>query len=344
MSRSNGFEIQEHGNHPGTGRPWHGTERMPVASGDLRIALISSTRAGLDPLSGLDHAIAVSNELRPDFAIQMGDAIPGYVDDLPQIHQMWDELDAITAKSTAPLFRLAGNHDISNAAMRDVWVERYGPSAYSFVVGDALFVVLDSEDGAPFATGDYFETVRAISGDASPPVRDFVDRYQRGEVSSSDISDLRRESPAAYEELISLFSSAKAARCDAAISEEQLDFALAVLRDNPRPRWTFLLMHTPAWTGEGHPALRAILREAGDRPLTGFSGHVTHYRSAVFEGRKFHSLGYTDPAVARPRFGADVRRDQLTWLRLTDNGPKLTNVLLDDLLDAAQQPWSAAAD
>ena len=52
-----------------------------------------------------------------------------------------------------PFFYLAGNHDISNEVMAEVWAERFGRAYYSFVYRDVLFVGLNSEDGEPGNVG-----------------------------------------------------------------------------------------------------------------------------------------------------------------------------------------------
>lgn len=45
-----------------------------------------------------------------------------------------------------PLFRVPGNHDLSNDAMTRIWHEDLGRTYYHFIYRDVLFLCLNSED------------------------------------------------------------------------------------------------------------------------------------------------------------------------------------------------------
>jgi hypothetical protein len=87
----------------------------------------------------------VTNLMRPDFAIQVGD-IEGYTTDPERLRAMWEELDTITAPLEVPLYRVPSNHDVGNELMRTEWTRRHGPLRYHFRHGDVLFVVLNIQD------------------------------------------------------------------------------------------------------------------------------------------------------------------------------------------------------
>jgi len=45
-----------------------------------------------------------------------------------------------------PFFYVAGNHDLTNPFMLDVWRKKFGREYYHFVYQDVLFLMLNSED------------------------------------------------------------------------------------------------------------------------------------------------------------------------------------------------------
>jgi len=94
-----------------------------------------------------DAAVQKLNLLEPEFVISVGDLIEGYTEDRQKLRAEWDEFDALVRGISAPFFYVPGNHDLSNDVMREVWRERYGPSYYSFVYKNVLFVCLNSMDG-----------------------------------------------------------------------------------------------------------------------------------------------------------------------------------------------------
>lgn len=94
-----------------------------------------------------DSAVHKLNLLEPEFVISVGDLIEGYTEDQQKLRAEWDEFDGLVRGLSAPFFYVPGNHDLSNDVMREVWRGRYGPSYYSFVYKNVLFVCLNSMDG-----------------------------------------------------------------------------------------------------------------------------------------------------------------------------------------------------
>src|SRR5205823_10148546 len=123
--------------------PWLYLDRLPDRSSDFNFALLSD-RTGLARPGVFERAVEVTNLLRPDFAIQIGDCIEGYTTEPAELARQWDEFDAITKVLEVPLFRVPGNHDVSNDIMREEWVRRYGLLHYHFVYRGVLFIVLDT--------------------------------------------------------------------------------------------------------------------------------------------------------------------------------------------------------
>lgn len=90
-------------------------------------------------------AMARINLLEPAFVVSVGDLIEGYTEDRTRLAAEWDEMEGFIDELRMPFFYAAGNHDISNAVMAEVWRERLGPSYYHFRYKGVSFVVLNSE-------------------------------------------------------------------------------------------------------------------------------------------------------------------------------------------------------
>lgn len=86
------------------------------------------------------------NLLQPEFVMSVGDMIEGYTTDTTEINRQWDEFTGFVNKLQMPYFYVPGNHDITNPVMERIWKERFGPTHYSFVYKDVLFMALNSED------------------------------------------------------------------------------------------------------------------------------------------------------------------------------------------------------
>jgi hypothetical protein len=125
--------------------PWSGLERIPSRPDEFSFALLSDRAGGARP-GVFERGIEVLNLLRPDFVVQIGDGIEGYTTDPELLAAQWAELDAVTDRLEVPLFRLPGNHDVSNELMRTEWLRRHGALHYAFRYRDVLFCMLDTQD------------------------------------------------------------------------------------------------------------------------------------------------------------------------------------------------------
>lgn len=84
------------------------------------------------------------NILKPAFVIEVGDLIlGGSADGVPQ---QWDLFEETIAACEPPYLPVPGNHDISDALTEQIWLDRMGPTRYSFGYGNSRFIVLDSEE------------------------------------------------------------------------------------------------------------------------------------------------------------------------------------------------------
>jgi len=138
---------------------------------DFTFAIVSdrtnSPRAGV-----FERAVDALNQLAPAFVLSVGDLIEGNSEDPAQLDAMWSEFEAIVARLRMPFFRAAGNHDYANPAMARDWVRRFGPSYYSFVYQDVLFLVLNSELFSSYANPGH----AVEGGDTQEAQMRFVER------------------------------------------------------------------------------------------------------------------------------------------------------------------------
>ena len=95
--------------------------------------------------------------LHPDFVVLTGDIIWGDfgspIADPAVVERQWAEVDAALATLGVPVYRVPGNHDISDVGSRDVWVRRYGALPRAVTVGGVRLLLLSSAwipaDGDP---------------------------------------------------------------------------------------------------------------------------------------------------------------------------------------------------
>lgn len=125
--------------------PWRGLNKLPRRPDEFTFVLLSDRTGGTRP-GVFERAIDVTNLLRPDFALQVGDMIEGYTTDATDLTRQWAEFDAIADRLEVPFFATPGNHDVSNDVMREHWLTRHGVLHYHFRYRDVLFVVLDTQD------------------------------------------------------------------------------------------------------------------------------------------------------------------------------------------------------
>lgn len=301
---------------PGTATPWTGLTHAPQRPQEFSFVLLSD-RTGLPRPGVFERAIEVTNLLRPDFAIQIGDCIEGYTRNPAQLAAEWAEFDAITATLEVPLFRVPGNHDVSNPVMADLWLQRFGALHYHFRYRDMLFLVLDTQD-PPQRASDFAGVVTPAAGDE--PERDL------------DIAKLQREyaaGPRAFAERIERAMDSDG-RQPAHLSAEQAQWATDVIREHADVRWTVILMHIPAWQGRRHPALQRIHEALAGRPYTAFAGHLHNYQRRVIDGVDHIRLGPTGGAWVTTREQGNF--DHITWVSMRPAGPSIANLVLDGVL------------
>jgi predicted phosphodiesterase len=130
---------------PSGPNPW---TSAPVrdSAGDFSFAVVAdrtdAPRAGI-----FEEAVDRLNRLKPAFVISVGDHIQGYTDDPKEAEAEWKEFEGIVAKLNSRFYYVSGNHDLESGILPGVWKKRRGPTYYSFVHKNVLFLVLCSTEG-----------------------------------------------------------------------------------------------------------------------------------------------------------------------------------------------------
>jgi predicted phosphodiesterase len=136
------------------------------------------------------------------------------------------------------------------------------------------------------------------------------------------------------------------------MSAEQADYVARTLAENRDVRWTLVFMHQPLWRNEekagkegkdaatGWPAVEALL---ADRPYTLFAGHAHTYTHEVREGHEYIVVATCGGAssLGGPASG---QFDHITWVTMTDHGPRIAVLPLDGIYDKRGKPEEPPAE
>ena len=124
--------------------PWT-HNRFDNAEDKFTFAIFSDLNGG-EREKVFEVAVAQLSLLRPELILSVGDLIDGGTENRETLRQEWESFDVRASRAVAPVFKVGGNHDLTNLTMRDVWMERYGARYYHFIYKNVLFLALDSED------------------------------------------------------------------------------------------------------------------------------------------------------------------------------------------------------
>lgn len=281
---------------------------------EFRFAVIGD-RTGQHRPGVFEDALRKVNQLRPDFVINIGDLIEGNSENLSQIDAEWKEVEGTTAGLDMPFFYVPGNHDLTNEVQLKEWRKRIGADYYNFTYKNVLFLVLNTEDPPQpqIARSKLFreygadamgKALKALQGDPEEAKAQFA-------------RDTR---------VAELAGKLKASE-NVAFSPAQVAMVRAALARDRKVRWTFVLMHRPAWKVES-PAFREIEGMLRGRDYTVLAGHFHKYDHQQRNGHDYVQLGVTggmpgglanDPAV----------QDHIMWVSVAKAAPSITNIRLD---------------
>lgn len=283
---------------------------------EFRFVVIGD-RTGQHRPGVFEDAMDKVERLRPDFVINIGDLIEGNSEDREQLGREWDEIGAAIDRLSVPFFYVPGNHDLTNAVQRDEWRKRLGADYYSFTYKGALFLVLNTED-PPQPKIARMKLFEEYGGEAMKTVFAAL----QGDPAEA------RAIFAGDPKLAELAGKIRASE-NVAFSAEQVAMARDALAKHPKARWTFVLMHRPAWKVDS-PAFREIEARLKGRPHTILAGHFHKYAHETRGGTDYVQLGTTggigggapdDPAVV----------DHVMWVSVADGAPRISNLKLDGI-------------
>jgi len=281
-------------------KPWT-HERFDAANSQFTFAIFSDLYGG-----ERDGIFAVAMQqlslLRPELILSIGDLIDGGTEDRAQLAKEWDEFDAKTAKTPAPVFYVGGNHDLTNLTMRDVWMQRHGARYYHFIYKNVLFLVLDSEDFDDQRMQEVYHA-RAIA------IEDF------------------KVNPEGWTET-EYYGMAE--RRTGSVRSEQAGYFRKVIADNPDVSWTFLFMHKQVWRNEDATEFHAIEAALAEQPYTVISGHLHSYSLNKRNGHDYIVLGTTSGSQNAKD---EMAFDHVTMVTMTEDGPSIANLKMEGILD-----------
>jgi hypothetical protein len=282
-------------------RPWtHGN--FDDEEGKFTFALFSDLTGG-EREGIFEVAVEQLRLLRPELIVNVGDLIEGGTTDREQLAKEWDSFDHRAGRAHAPVFRVGGNHDLTNPEMWDVWEERYGRRYYHFVYKDVLFLVMDTEDNT---AQEQWELSR-IRDEAMEVVA------EQGWGAFNDTEYGRS----------TLRSSGR-------IGAEQAAYFERVITRNQQVRWTFVLMHKPAWERPEEENFAMVEAALSDRPYTVFHGHVHSYLHEQRHGRDYIRLATTGGVQNANK---DMAIDHVTLVTVSESGVDIANLRLSGIFD-----------
>lgn len=288
-------------------KPWT-SEDFNDNPSNFQFIVIGDRTGGANVEGTFDLAAEQVRLLQPEFVVNVGDLIEGYSDDPAELNAEWDEVDAKLAKMETPFFRTPGNHDIANSVAQEVWRERFGATYYSFVYGDTLFLVLDSEDPPR---------------EAPAGMKDKIALYNR----------LQTEDPERAKSMLAEFMSDESVVAGLAMkaefNEAQTTFVRNALTQHPDVRWTFLFLHEPAWENpsDSYMAIEDMLK---GRDHTIIAGHLHYYDYDNIDGYEHITMG---PAGASFHQEGPGNVDHVMWVTMTEDGPEIANIALKGVFD-----------
>lgn len=122
-------------------------EKTPPSAPDCFDFIVVADSNSLKPLEQSDvfrRCIQEFNILKPNLVVHAGDMIlGGSAEGLPP---QWDLFEQVIGQCEAPYLPAPGNHDITDPASEQLWLDRIGPTRYTFRYGNSLFILLNTEE------------------------------------------------------------------------------------------------------------------------------------------------------------------------------------------------------
>ncbi len=286
---------------PDGAQPWKHT-RFDNHKDKFSFAIFSDLTGG-ERSKIFEVAVEQLNLLRPELIVNVGDFVEGGKKDTTEWRQQWDWFDQRASKARAPIFYMGGNHDLTGQMARDIWKERNGVRYYHFRYKDVLFLILDTEDYSP----ERMEEIEQKRLEA-------VEIYKTEGAEAFDNTS--------YANLPE--------RISGTIGKEQSDYFVESITRHHDVRWTFVLIHKPAWEKENEQNFDAIEKALSGRPYTVFYGHTHVYKYEQRLGRDYINLATTG-GEQFPDQGPSF--DHLMWVTVDNESVSLVNLKMEGILD-----------
>lgn len=281
--------------------------------------IVVGDRTGQHRPGVFERAMDKVEQLRPDFVINIGDLIEGNTKDRAQLDKEWSEVNAAISKLTVPFFYVPGNHDLTNDVQLDEWHKRFGADYYSFIYKDVLFIVLNTED-PPQPQMARKQLFSQYGGAAMKAV---IEAFQSDPLQAEELF-------ASDPKLAELAAKIQASE-NVAFSTEQVKMVRDVLQKHKDVRWTFVLMHRPAWKVDS-PAFQEIEEMLKGRQHTVLAGHYHKYEHETRKGADYIQLGTTG-GVPGGAVDDPAAVDHVMWVSMSEGAPRISNLVLDGIFD-----------
>ena len=119
---------------------------------------------------------------------------------------------------------------------------------------------------------------------------------------------------------------------DGGISEKQVQYVKNELNEHQDVQWTLVFMHRPLWSYGDQAVYKEIGNALKGRKYTLFSAHHHNYQYQVVDGMDHYVLATTGGGsyMRGPEVG---EFDQITWVTMKKNGPKVAHLDLTGIYD-----------
>lgn len=134
-----------------------------------------------------------------------------------------------------------------------------------------------------------------------------------------------------YKDVLFLVANSSDGNGGVIMTPDQIAYLKEVIAQNTEVRWTLLFLHHPMWSyGDmnGYNEVEAALQ---GRDYTVFAGHTHRYMFEVRQDANHYLLATTGggSSLRGPSFG---EFDHISWVTMTDDGPKFANLELSGIL------------
>jgi hypothetical protein len=217
--------------------------------------------------------------------------------------EQWQVFDQRAGRALAPVFHTGGNHDLTSTEQWEVWETRYGRRYYHFIYKNVLFLVLDTEDNPK--------------------------EFQR-HLNEIRLQAIAVEKAEGWEAFAATEYGQLEERKSGRIGAAQAAYFRGVIQQHPEVRWTFLLMHKPAWERPAEENFATIEQQLAGRPYTVFYGHFHSYLHSLRNGRDYIRLGTTGGSHAP---GNPMAIDHVSLVTVSAEGVDIANLRLSGIFD-----------